>query len=122
MLVYSSLLFITNALHALYKKHYFYSFSFFSLSISSILFYSFPSIYTNLFDKVFIILVVSCGASLFIHKTLFQQLVISLSFFFTILFFYFGYFTNSFCYGPFGNDYHIALHFISSIGHHLILV
>ena len=122
MLIYSSLLFITNALHALYKKHYLYSFSFFLLSISSVLFYSFPSIYTNLFDKLFIFLVVLFGASLFIHKLLFQQLVISLSFLFTIFFFYFGYFTNSFCYGPYGNDYHLALHFISSIGHHLILI
>ena len=122
MLIFTSLLFISNGLHAFYKKRFLYSFLFILLALSSVLFYSFPSIYTNLFDKLAILFVVCYGAYLFSFKQPFQQFVISLTFLCTILFFFFGYISNSFCYGPRGNDYHAALHFISSLGHHLILV
>ena len=121
MLIFTSLLFISNGLHAMYKKRFVYSFLFFLLSITSVLFYSLPSIYTNLFDKLAILLVVSYGAYLFYFKQPFQQFVISLTFLFTIIFFFFGYFTNDFCYGPQGDYFHAALHAISSLGHHLIL-
>ena len=121
MLLYTSLLFISNGLHAIYKKRFLYSFLFIFLTLTSVLFYSFPSIYTNLFDKVAILFIVLYGAYLFSFKEPFQQFVISLTFLFTILFFFFGYLTNSFCYGPTGDQYHAALHFISSLGHHLIL-
>ena len=122
MLLYTSLLFISNGLHAFYKKRFLYSFLFIFLSFTSVLFYSFPNIYTNLFDKLAILFVVSYGAYLFSFKTPFKQFVISLTFLFTILFFFFGYLTQSFCYGPDGNHYHAALHVISSLGHHLILI
>ena len=121
MLLFTSLLFISNGFHAIYKKRFLYSFLFILLTLTSVLFYSFPSIYTNLFDKVAILLVVCYGAYLFSFKESFKQFVISLTFLFTIVFFFFGYLTDSFCYGPHGDDYHAALHFISSLGHHLIL-
>ena len=122
MLVYTSLLFISNALHAFYKQRFIYSILFILLSISSLLFYSLPSIYTNLFDKFAILLVVSYGAFLLYFKTPFKQFVISLTFLCTIILFFFGFLTQSFCFGPHGNHYHAALHFISSLGHHLILI
>ena len=121
MLIYTSLLFISNGIHAFLKKRFLYSFLFFLLTLTSILFYSFPSIYTNIFDKVAILLVVSYGAYLFSFKHPFQQFVIFITFLFTIIFFFFGYFTKDFCYGPQGDDYHAALHAISSLGHHLII-
>ena len=122
MLLYTSLLFISNGLHALLKKRFLYGFLFIFLTISSLLFHSFPSIYTNLFDKVAILFVVSYGAYLFLFKNPFQQFVIFLTFLFTIIFFFFGYLIDSFCYGPHGETYHAALHFISSLGHHLLLI
>ena len=122
MLIFTSLIFISNGLHALYKKRFIYSFLFFFLTLTSLLFYSLPSIYTNLFDKLAILLVVSYGGFLLYFKNTFQQFVISLTFLCTIILFFFGYFTSSFCYGPHGDDYHAALHFISSLGHHLILI
>jgi len=122
MLVYTSLLFISNALHAFYKKRFIYGLLFIFLSFTSVLFYSLPNIYTNLFDKLAILFVVSYGAFLLYFKNTFQQFVISITFLCTILFFFFGFLTQSFCYGPHGEQYHAALHLISSLGHHLILI
>jgi len=121
MLLYTSLFFISNGLHALYKRRFLYSFLFIFLTFTSVLFYSFPCIYTNLFDKVAILFVVCYGAYLFSFKEPFKQFVISLTFLFTVLFYCFGYISSSFCFGPHGTEYHATLHFISSLGHHLIL-
>ena len=122
MLIYTSLLFITNGLHALLKKRFLYSLLLFFLTLTSVLFYSFPSIYTKIFDKVAILLVVCYGAYLFYFKQPFQQFVIFITFLITIIFYIFGYFTNDFCYGPQGDYFHAYLHAISSLGHHLLII
>ena len=122
MLIYTSLLFISNALHAFYKQRFLYCLLFIFLTFTSVLFYSLPNIYTKYFDKLAILFVVSYGAFLLYFKNTFQQFVISLTFLCTVFFYFFGFLTQSFCFGPDGEQYHAALHVISSLGHHLILI
>jgi len=122
----SSLLFITNVLSSLWYQQYVYSFLFFMLTMTSILFHSHPNFYTNAIDKCAIGAVVMYGGYLLYSKTkdnLFQVMLIISSFLIVVVLFFYGYCTNQYCYDPqYGNHYHCLLHGISSLGHHGILL
>lgn len=126
---FSSFIFVTNSMTAFYYEYYIYSCLFGILTFTSLLFHSYPTIYTNLLDKLAIVAIVSYGTYMLFHKKIIYQkvyfaLIVS-TFLLCILFFYYGYFTNCFCYHPeknISNQYHSLLHFISSLGHHGIIL
>uniref|UniRef100_A0A6C0BA44 Uncharacterized protein n=1 Tax=viral metagenome TaxID=1070528 RepID=A0A6C0BA44_9ZZZZ len=129
LLLFSSFIFLTNVLTTFYKKYYIYCFLFFGLTITSIIFHYHTNIYTNLLDKLFILSVVFYGGYLLYNKSKTDnqnQIYISLiviTFLLCIFLFFYGYYSNTYCYHPdkyIGNKYHCMLHLISSIGHHFI--
>jgi hypothetical protein len=128
ILAFTALIFITNIITAFYKKYYLYSLLFLSLVISSVIYHSNNNVYTNAIDKVCIFAVVSYGAYTLYNKKSKERmwlLVLSvLSFFATLLLFFYGYTMKQYCYHPdtiVGNKYHGLLHIISSFGHHCII-
>lgn len=129
LLLFSSFIFITNVFTTFHKKYYIYCFLFFGLTITSLLFHYYTNIYTNLLDKLFILSVVFYGGYLLYSKSkidnqnLLHILFIVITFLLCIFLFFYGYYSNNYCYHPdkyVGNKYHCILHVISSIGHHLI--
>ncbi len=127
LLVFSSFIFTTNRLTTCYKKYYIYCFLFFFLTITSLIFHYNTNIYTNILDKTAILSIVSYGGYLLYNKTTTanqnQIVLIVATFLLCIFLFFYGYFFNVYCYHPdkcVGNNYHVALHIISSLGHHLI--
>ena len=131
--VYSSFLFLTNCLLAIYLGYYIYGSIFFILFLTSIYFHSQKTLLTNIIDKIAIFLVVIYGAWLLYVKyqninTFFQynMLFISIATFISVLvLFTYGYYTNKYCFEcdeKIGEYYHFILHCLSSIGHHCILL
>ena len=127
ILIFSSLLFITNVISTLYKKYYLYSFLFGCLTITSLLFHTHTNIYTNLLDKMFVYAIVFYGGYMLYNKTTKENQVnvvlIVLSFLCCLFFFFYGYSINEYCYHPdkyIGDTYHCMLHLIGSFGHHMI--
>jgi hypothetical protein len=123
--MYSSLIFLTNVASTLYKNYYIYSFSFLGLTITSLIFHSNNTIYTNLIDKLFIGAVVAGGSVMLYHKTYnpIHVVFIVITFLSCIFLFFYGYCVNNYCYHPdkhVGDTYHCILHIITSIGHHMI--
>jgi hypothetical protein len=130
---YSSFIFLTNILLALYYEYNVYAIVFLLLFITSIIVHSNYSIYTNIIDKISIFLVVCYGAYVFYGKSRKQinefQYAISIIIVFTFLavayMYIYGYFTNQFCFDKdinIGNTYHSLLHIVSSLGHDLIMI
>lgn len=127
ILLFSSLIFITNILTTFYHNYYIYSFFFICLTISSILYHYDNNIYTSIFDKLSISAVILYGAYLLYNKfntvCLVYISIIMLTFVLCIIIFIYGYYVNDYCYHPdkyIGDNYHFLLHCISSLGHHLI--
>jgi hypothetical protein len=127
ILMYSSVIFITNVASTFYKKYYIYCFLFFCLTITSLIFHYNNNIYTNILDKFFVLAVVFYGGYMLYHKTtrdnLIFVLLIVMTFISCIFLFFYGYYVKDYCYHPdkcVGDKYHSSLHIISSFGHHLI--
>ena len=129
LLLFSSFIFITNVLTTFHQKYYIYCFLFFGLTITSVLFHYHTNIYTNLVDRLFILSIVLYGGYLLYNKSRidnqnqFKILFIIITFLLCIFLFFYGYYSNNYCYHPdkcIGNIYHCILHMISSFGHHLI--
>jgi hypothetical protein len=127
LLIASSFIFLSNSMVTLYFNYYNYSLFFLGLHFSSILFHYHTTIYTNLFDKIFIVGIVYHGGELLYKKTNQENQLyvgcITSSFLITIFLFYYGYCTNNYCYHPdkrIGDNYHCAVHIITSLGHHMI--
>jgi hypothetical protein len=119
---YSSFVFIVNLFFTYIYQYYTYSILFFTLWITSIYFYSCRETIPFFLDQISILLVVTYGMFLFYHKkkTL-VSLIVLFTFLLTIYLFYYGYLTNQYCYGDYGEEYHALLHIISCIGHLAIL-
>jgi hypothetical protein len=132
---YSSFIFLLNSILAFYYEYYVYAFLFLLLVCTSLIFHSTINIYTNLLDKISIFLVVLYGSYLFYTKlivkvktdfiaTYIYAFFIINTFLITIYLFYYGYFTNNYCYSEdleLANNYHSLMHFISSFGHICII-
>ena len=73
ILCYSCLVFITNAIAAFFKEYYLYSFLFFILTITSIIFHSYNNIYTNVIDKIAILSIVFYGSYILYNKRLVEN-------------------------------------------------
>lgn len=129
LLMFSSLIFITNGATAFYKKYYIYSLLFILLTITAFMFhYDNNMMYTNILDKIFILAIVLYGMYILYGKKLsnspYTTLMIVLTFLFVIFLFFYGYCVNDYCFHPdkhISNMYHCMLHIVSSFGHHLII-
>jgi hypothetical protein len=127
LLVFSSLIFITNVATTFYKEYYVYSILFLCLTITSVIFHYNTNIYTKALDKTFVFAIVFYGGYLFYTKITpenqAQSALIVTTFLLCIFLYYYGYCMNDLCYHPekcIGDKYHSVLHFIASVGHHLI--
>ena len=124
---YSSFIFLLNSiLCSLYQEHY-YSFTFKMLFITSILFHSNQSFFY--IDQLAVLQCVLYGMYQIYKKidyTFYQVIVltcITLCFIATIILFYYGYIFKCFCYDPIYSDYyHSFIHYITFVGHVLILI
>jgi len=124
-LLFSSTFFITNVLSTLSKKYYLYSLFFGLLIITSLLIHSQGTMFYNLLDKVIIAFIVITGGIYTYYKLSIKNFALLFfifsTFFGTIYFYIYGFWTKSLCFHPtLGNDYHYWMHFIGSIGHHFI--
>jgi hypothetical protein len=128
-LILSSLVFYTNLIMAQFKGEMIYSLLFGLLTISSLFFHTFQTLFTNLVDKVAILSVVCYGTYALYLKSVcctdedyVYIAMVVISFFSCIGLYFYGYLTQQYCYDPeLGDWYHALLHFISSLGHHVIL-
>ena len=123
---YSSFVFLTNCVTAIWTNDPIYFGMFFTLFITSLIVHSNYNIWTNILDKIPIMGVVSYGAyrlSKKFHQT--GSSFIPLTFIAVIFLYCYGYMTSSYCYDPdseVASLYHSLLHGISSVGHHLIML
>ena len=127
VLVFSSFIFITNIISTFYKKYYLYSFIFFLLTLSSIIFHYNTNIYTSIIDKIIILAVILYGGNVLYNKSKknnsINVLLIVTTFLFVIFLYCYGYIVNDYCFHPdkfVSDNYHSILHIISSLGHQLI--
>jgi len=130
---YSSFVFLVNSSVAFYFGYLFYSIIFFTLLITSLIVHSTGNIYATIIDKIAIFMVVLYGGYLFykkcskpinMKKILYIISIVS-TFLITIYLYYFGYLQSQYCFcqdRQIANMYHSFLHFISSMGHVLIVL
>ena len=106
---YSNFIFLINVIVAIYYKYYTYAAVFMFLTMSSLYHHSHYTNITRIVDKVAVYLVAFYGGYLFYSKLknhtepmsgkeLILSFIIMSSFLSTILLYYYGYMTNSFCY------------------------
>jgi hypothetical protein len=130
---YSSLIFLVNSTAAFYFGYLFYSIIFFILVITSLIVHSTYNGYAMIIDKIAIFMVVFYGGYLFYTKCLrpidIKQIAYIISiistFLITIYLYYFGYSKNQYCFcedKQIANQYHSFMHFVSSVGHVLIVL
>ena len=118
MLVYSSLIFITNILSTWYYGYSFYSALFCCLTLTSIFFHSYGCL--GYLDKLMILGITLHGIYVMYQKPS-DEFPLILATFIIVCILY-GDITQELCFGSEGDRYHAILHIISSIGHHLILL
>jgi hypothetical protein len=131
ILFYTSFIFISNILLALYYKYYVYAFLFTMLMITSFIIHSSYNIYTNIIDKISILCIVIYGVIMFYNKIQYSEtnniyiLIIITTFLLCIHLYYYGYITNQYCFDSnknIGDKYHSLLHLLASVGHHSIIL
>jgi prepilin signal peptidase PulO-like enzyme (type II secretory pathway) len=102
------------------------------LTITSLIHHSNTTKLTYIIDKIGIIFVVLYGAYFFYNKCLniqkpieyFYALIIVITFLSTIFLYYYGFQCKHYCFSLDDNVaqfYHVLMHFVSSVGHHLII-
>ena len=133
--VYSSYLFATNTLAALYMGDYVYALLFCMLTITSIIHHTIQHTYTSIIDRVAVYSVMFYGGYVFYHHimnncdsidlfTLIKYILIISTFFAVIYLYAIGYVTEKFSFDT-NNDIaeisHCLLHAYGCIGHHFII-
>jgi hypothetical protein len=126
--VYSSLIFLTNVILALYYNHYLYAFLFLCLTITSVFHHTYNTFYTSIIDKIFVYSIIFYGGYIFYNKyndiDLIKSILIVTTFLLVVFLYAYGYLTADYSFHPSPNVsemYHSWLHIISSIGHHFII-
>lgn len=129
---YSSFIFLVNSIVAFYFGYMFYSIIFLILVITSLIVHSTYDNYAMIIDKIAILMVVFYGGYLFYTKCLqpidlkqmLYMIAIISTFLMTVYLYYFGYTRNQYCFcedKQVANGWHSFLHFVSCIGHVLIV-
>jgi hypothetical protein len=129
---YSSLIFLTNIAHNLFYENYVYAAAFMLLTITSLFYHSNTTNLTYIIDKIGIIFVVLYGGYFFYNKCLNIQnpiqyvyaIIIVMTFLSTIFLYYYGFQCKHYCFSLDDNVaqfYHVMMHCVSSVGHHLII-
>jgi hypothetical protein len=131
---YSSLVFLVNTGVAYLINEIVYGILFFLLTITSLFFHSMPNIYTSVLDKVVLYSVITYGGFTFFKKLLhkdttifnlvYSAIIVS-SFLAVYYIYHIGYMIQDLGFHPnrdVANRWHSAIHFISSLGHCLIMV
>ena len=129
---YSGLVLLTNVAHNLFYENYFYAAAFMFLTITTLFYHShMTSKLIYVIDKIAIIIVVLHGSYFFYIKCLdienpidyFYATIIVITFLSTLFLYYYGFQCKQYCFSL-DNDvaqfYHVLIHIISSVGHHLI--
>jgi len=127
--VYSSLLFITNVILGYKLKYYIYSLLFLILLFASIMYHSYGNIYTEILDKLCILLVAIYGLNCYYNKCklnndkILYKILVIVSLISIIILYYYGHTCDKYCFDKdYGYQYHSLLHLISSIGNNLIIL
>jgi len=127
--IYTSVVFLTNAVTAFSNGYWFYAVLFTLLFKTSIVWRLYPSTLTFVLDKAVLNAVVFCGGYILYTRLpnihLMWILFIMTTFVATVYLFYYGYITKSYCYDTkktVAANYHSLLHVIASLGHHLIIL
>ena len=130
ILTFSSMVFITNSLAALYKKYYIYSLFFFLLTLTSLSYHTNYTPYTKIIDRIALSLVVFYGGYMLYNKYCTEGCnrllagVIILFFLSNVYLYMYGYCIGNYCFHPelcVANNYHSLMHILASIGHHFII-
>jgi hypothetical protein len=122
ILIFSSLIFITNCVTCFIYKKIIHCILFFSLTCSSIIVHYNDNIITNSFDKIVIGFIFLNGLRLFFTKK--NKIFIILTFLFVVFVYIWGYLHNKYVFdknNEISKKYHCLMHLIGSIGHHLIV-
>jgi hypothetical protein len=132
---YSSFIFLLNTIYAYSINQLVYATLFLNLTTTSLYYHSTYTPIANILDKTAIVSVVTYGGYIFINKaitlaispiytTLMSISIISTFLFINYLYLY-GKKANCYCFSNnpnIANTYHSILHFISSLGHLLIMI
>jgi len=128
VLLYSSLIFITNVVTAIFNQHYLYSLLFFILTITSLVVHYNDNVYTNIIDKIVILSIVLYGGYVFYKKINTNKwlicLIIILTFIYCLFVYIYGFIVKEYCFCDkkcISQKYHFIMHIIGSIGHHFII-
>jgi hypothetical protein len=127
ILIFTSLIFITNTLAAFYKKYYLYAFLFLCLTLTSLLYHSTHTFHANIIDKIATYLVVFYGGYMLYtkcDKSILFNILIIISFLACVFLYMYGCYINDFCFHPepiIANSYHALMHFFVVFGHNLII-
>lgn len=127
--VYSSFLFLMNIFLAYKYNHTMYSFLFFCLFITSILFHANRNNKKlKLIDKITVYLVVIYGFLVFYNKITNNNkinILIVLSFISVIYIYHYGFIINDYCFHEnkkIADNYHSLVHVFTCVGHGLIII
>jgi hypothetical protein len=129
---YSSLIFLTNVAHNLFYENYLYAAAFMLLTITSLIHHANTTKLTYVFDKLACIIVVLYGGYFFYNKCLnikkpiqyVYATIIIITFLLTLFLYYYGFQCKHYCFSLDDNVaqfYHVLMHMVSSLGHHLII-
>ena len=125
---FSSFVFLTNCVTALWYNNPIYLRLFTTLFITSLIVHTENNTYTNLLDKIPILGVVFYGGYLFWQKSNSRsslKFYVPITFLAVVFLYCYGYLTKSYCFNTdteIAELYHALLHIISSVGHHLIMI
>jgi hypothetical protein len=128
ILFWSSLVFVTNMIHAFISGLYFYSFLFGGLTISSLVVHTENNWFTNSIDKMIIGSIVLYGGYRMwtrrnmTIRSIFLLAICLITFLFCVWIYVYGQFTGQYCFSKNGDNWHAGMHCISSFGHHIIML
>ena len=127
-LFFTSMIFITNVITALYKNDFPYALLFAFLTVTSLIVHSYDNVYVNILDKIVIVFIAIYGAHLLWSKYNNIDFIIVacivVTFLFCIWVYLYGYVRSQYCFHQeecIANKYHCLMHFIGSLGHHCII-
>jgi len=130
----SPFIFIINIFIGIYCKYFLYSLLFFCLIITSLIYHTYYTEFSNIIDKILILYVVLYGILLFYQKIYCINInIINLLYIFIIVstflsvfyLYYYGYYINEYCFNKditISYQYQSMIHYITFVSHSLIML